>query len=600
MILAAAVLTIPQIDSRGLGGDETRQLIDSHGLRLNESYTPFDVLDHLASNQQPLSHLMLHFWGYAAGWSVAASRLLFIFAGLLSLAMIYRLAHDFVSPMSAPFAVFAMLCSAFFLSYFAQLRFYTLVVLFASLLLWLYLRVSICCTHKPSALDWLALVFAAAALVATHGFSFVFILPVALYHLLAQQKDRRWLEIVIAGFAALALLSPLLYRMATVGFEGAYGFQPSRASSLPDIMSTWLQTFNYGSPLLFAFVIAAAIMGWRRGYLRGGGGGCFFLLLPLFIAASAFSSVATGFVREDHMRYFLCGLPILAGFYASGFYALYRLRRWLGLLMALLVLGAGLHNGATAYSPELGRPPWHLISRHMQQSDGPLRTLGFDLDQGKLKIRNWIAREFYFEQYGIELQHGYAGQDIEGRISGSALEQLGYWILFQHGVTKPWAIAAVTGALEKNSYMNCESQTFPLDIVMHTYRWKSLQCDPQPKSSFATDAGAFQHYGALQAGEKLLFAGLWQTAIDAKSDGRSISFQLLDDDWHSHAQIDLPLLSIGELRQFHFNLTEMPPGSYRLMAVVYDAQTGERQTWRGNDGWVPEMQQLTTFEIAAV
>ena len=148
--------------------------------------------------------------------------------------------------------------------------------------------------------------------------------------------------------------------------------------------------------------------------------------------------------------------------------------------------------------------------------------------------------------------------------------------------------------------MACKSQIFPNNLVMHTYLWKSLQCDPQPKSSFATDAGAFQHYGAVQAGAKLLFAGLWQPAIDAKSGGRNISFQLLDDDWHSHAQIDLPLLSISELRQFHFNLTEMPPGSYRLMAVVYDAQTGERQTWRGNDGWVPEMQQLAWFEIASV
>ena len=148
--------------------------------------------------------------------------------------------------------------------------------------------------------------------------------------------------------------------------------------------------------------------------------------------------------------------------------------------------------------------------------------------------------------------------------------------------------------------MACESQTFPNNLVMHTYRWKSLKCDPQPKSSFATAAGAFQNYGAVQVDAKLLFAGLWQPAIDANIDGRNISFQLLDDDWHRHAQIDLPVSHLTDLRQFYFNLSELPDGDYRLMAVVYDAQTGERQTWRGNDGWIPEMQQLTTFEIAAL
>ncbi len=89
-----------------------------------------------------------------------------------------------------------------------------------------------------------------------------------------------------------------------------------------------------------------------------------------------------------------------------------------------------------------------------------------------------------------------------------------------------------------------------------------------------------------------------QTAIDAKSDAFNISFQLLDGDWHNHDQIDLPVLSLSDLRQFHFNLSELSAGDYRLMAVVYDAQTGERQTWQDNAGWAPEMQQLAEIELA--
>ena len=600
-LLAAAALTIPQIDRLALDDVSVSQIDDAYGRQLlGETYTPFDVVNTLAPNQQPISHLMLHFWGYAVGHSLAAARLLNIFAGLLSLAVVYRLVHDFVHPIAASFAVFAMLCCAFFIMHWSQIRYYTLVALFATLLLWLYLR--ICdARRQPPLQDYLALVLAGCALMMTHGFSFVLIIAIALYHLLVVKKDRRWLIVVAAGFVAVALLSPLLYRMATVGLGHALAAKGPNGDHLVDILSMWLSVFSNGSPLLFALVAMATIAAWHRGYMRGNP----FLLLPLFIVAIGVASGIAGFLSASSIRYLLSGMPILAVFYASGFYALYRLRRWLGLLVAILWLSAGLHFGTAGdWNTFAGhivaahsRAPWHLISRHMRQSDDPLLALEFALDENALDRRNRLLRTHYFDRYGLEVQNRSA-HDIDGRISSGALERPGYWILFQHGSTEPQAITTVADTLNDNGYMNCGTVTFPHNIVMYTYRWKSLQCDPRPKSAFATDAGAFQHFGAARVDAKLLFAGLWQPAIDAKSGAFNISFQLLDADWQSHAQIDLPVASISALRQFHFNLSELPAGDYRLMAVVYDAQTGERQTWQGNAGWVPEMQQLAEIEIA--
>lgn len=436
MILAAAALTIPQIDSLAFDVDSVRQFMDAYGPRLlDENYTPFDVLDSLNDDQQPLSHLMLHFWGYAVGHSPAAARLLFIFAGLLSLAMVYRLAHDFTTPIAASFAVFAVLCCAFYFRYFGQIRFYTLVVLFASLLLWVYLR--ICdARRQPPPHNYLALVLAGGALLMTHGFSFVFIMTLALYHLLARKKDRRWLQVVLAGFVALGLLGPLLYRMATAGLDLARQNKAAKADQLGDILSTWLSVYSNGSPLFFALVVMAAIMGWRRGYLRGNP---FLLLLPLFIVAIVCASAFAGFLSVQYMRYLLVGMPILVVFYASGFYALYRLRRALALLMALLWLGAGLHYGATgnwnALTPvrvaSHSRPPWHLVSRHMRQSDNPLLALAFDLHMKELDGRSGgMLRELYFGQYGLEVLNR-STHDIEEQISRDAIERPDYWILFQ-------------------------------------------------------------------------------------------------------------------------------------------------------------------------
>ena len=459
MILTAATLTIPQIDRLALGWDEEIQYQQSFGIMkeyyTEEHYTASDVLatvTHRSLNQVPLGHLLLHFWGHVAGHSLVGARLLFIFAGLMSLAAIYRLAHDFTTPIAASFAVFAVLCSAFYFMYWPQIRYYPLVALFATLMLWLYLR--ICDTRRqPPLHNYLALVLAGGALLMTHGFSFVFIMAIALYHLLVRKKNRRWLQVVAAGFVALALLSPLLYRMATVAVDYSWRAKAGRADRLGDILSTWISVFSNGSPLFFALVVMAAIIGWRRGYLRGNP---FLLLMPLFIIAIVLASEMAGFLNVTHMRYFLVGMPILSVFYASGFYALYRLRRALALLMALLWLGTGLHYAATAdwqsLTPERfashSNAPWHLVSRHMRQADDHLQALAVALnmkllDRGKNKngYANGVLRELYFGQYDLEVQNinENTARGIDAQISGRALERSGYWILFQHGVPPPRA-----------------------------------------------------------------------------------------------------------------------------------------------------------------
>ncbi|MDE2650315.1 MAG: hypothetical protein OXI62_06310, partial [Chloroflexota bacterium] len=104
--------------------------------------------------------------------------------------------------------------------------------------------------------------------------------------------------------------------------------------------------------------------------------------------------------------------------------------------------------------------------------------------------------------------------------------------------------------------------------------------------------------GAHYEGGKLLFTSAWQPAITADPDTHNISFQLLDAHWRNHGQIDLPTSSLSEMRQLIFELSDLPAGDYRLMVVVYDAQTGERQVWQANEDWIPEMQQLAEMIVS--
>ncbi len=607
MILVAAALTIPQLDEYPLSLDSIFSYSFAHGLTESQ-YAPTDMLENLReydSNQVPLHYILLHHWGYVAGHSLAAARLISLFCGLLSLAMVYRWSRDFVSPVAGVFTVFVLLCNAFYAFYYAQVRYYTLVVLLAAIIIWLYLRIATR-RQQPKRRDCLALLLACYALISIHAFGFLLYLVLALYHLLAVRKDTRWLLIVMVATASVLLAAPQLYMLLTAGVEYALAHHGARSASASAVLATWIIVISNGSPLLLGISLVGAGLGWRSGTLRGNP---FLLLLPLLALGILVASGVTGVVSEGQMRYLLVGMPIVVGFIAAGLFALYRLRRWLGML-ALVWLVAGIAFMRTADWEHLiqGRtwaythPPWHLISRWIQQSGEklPVMTIGVSHKVlSKYTFQPAHLMTYYFGQHDINMQK-HSTLDIDRHIGGNALEQPGYWILFQHGVTDPTDINMVAATLDKYGYVACGELEFPNSGVIQTFRWKSLQCDTQPKATIHTDAGAYLHYGAHHDGTKLLFTGAWQEGADADPGAQSISFQLIDPDWASRAQIDLPTASLREMRQLIFDLADVPAGDYRLMAVVYDAQTDERQAWQGNEGWIPEMQQLAEVEITGM
>ena len=384
MILVAAALTIPQIDKYPLSVDSLHSY--AMALGLTESiYTPINVLENLyadAPDQAPLYYLSLHIWGYVVGHSLATARLPALFAGLLSLAMVYRLARDFISPVAGSFAAFVLLCNALYAFYYAHVRYYTFVILLAAIIIWLYLRI----VHQQTPAnrrDWLTLTAACYALICTHAFGFLLYLVLALYHLLAVRKDLRWVLVVGVAAASILLAAPQLYVMLTAGAESAREYHGPRSSNVTDVLATWLTVISNGSPPLLGILLVGVAVGWRRKLLRGNP---ILLLFPLLVVSIGLISTATGIVSIGQMRYLLVGTPIVVCFIAASLYALMRLRRWLGLL-ALLWLVAGIaFMQATDWEPLIrGRrwaynhPPWHLISRWMQQSDEKLPVMALDV-----------------------------------------------------------------------------------------------------------------------------------------------------------------------------------------------------------------------------
>ncbi len=503
MILVVAALTIPQLDKYPLSLDSIFSYSFAHGLT-ESHYTTNDVLENLERddpNQAPLHYVLLHFWGKLAGNSLAMARLISLFAGFLALALVYRLTADFVSPAAGGIAAFVLLCNAFYAFYYAQVRYYTLIVLLAALIVWLYLRIATR-RQRPKQRDYLALLLACYALVLTHFFGFVLYTTLSLYHLLAAPKNRRWLAIVATALIALLLAAPWLSVLLTDGVERANLHHEANAAGVLDNLAAWITVISNGSPLLLAISLVGVIVGWRRKWLASNP---FLLLFPLLVVSIGVASVATGVVSEGQMRYMLVGMPIVVGFIAAGLFALYRLRRWLGMLALLwLVTGLSFMRSADWELLIQGRtwaythPPWHLISRWMQQSGEALTTMTFGVPHIALRKYTFTPAHlmiFYFGQYGIEVNK-LAPEETAGFVAPDALQQPGYWALYQTTETEPATIAEIDAVLKDHNYMPCDTMLFPNATALVTYRWTSLQCDTQPKASFATDAGTYQDFGS--------------------------------------------------------------------------------------------------------
>ena len=482
MILVAAALTIPQIDRLAMTFDERRQYIQSFGI-MQEVYTASDVLAavrHQSPAQVPLGHLLLHFWGHAAGHSLAVARLPSVFAGLMSLAMVYRLSRDFISPVGGTFAVFVLSCLAMYAFYFAQVRYYTLVVLLAAIILWVYLRI-VRRGNPPRLRLYLALAIACAALVSTHVFGFVLYAAVSLYHLIAVRKNWRWLKVVTAALLGFALAASQILPTLTENSAFAISTHGPRADALDAVLTQWLLVNSNGSRRLFAVVAVAAIAALLRGRVRGGGGNPFFLLLPLLMAGIAIASAVTGVVSTEQMRYFLVGTPIVAGFIATGIFALYRLRRWLGLLALMMWLAAGLHFNSTfnwrfviaGRTQSFTNPPWHLVSRWMQRSGEKLPVMVIE----KLRYDHVLdkdlrvpvnLKDYYFGQHGIDI-YSLPTYDIADFVASNALPS-GYWAVYQTTRIEPATIAAIDAAMQNHDFIPCDTTHFPNATVLVAYR----------------------------------------------------------------------------------------------------------------------------------
>lgn len=606
-LLIVAALATRQIDAYPPAADEFYSMFNS-GYLAARPYSPLEIVESLqrqSFDQMPGFFVLLGAWGHAAAYTLPIARMLPILIGLLGLAMVFRLCQDFVAPQAGLIALVMVSSNAFYNFHYAFVRMYTLVILLVAALLWLYFRI-VYIEKAPRRRDYAALGASVASLILTHPFCVTLLTALGLYHLVFVKRDRPWLIVILSVIAGIVVISPYLLVWAstleiTLERKSLAG-SPAMLDGIGAI-AAWLSVILNDQPALLVVTIAGVLLGiWKR-YIN---------LAPWLILSLLFLGVLAAFaqivpvISESTMRYHLVGwLPFVLLFTAA-LYSLYRFHPLL-LFLTLAWVAAGLwHQGEVdpGWKHRLGwqshiypLPPWHAASREALEAVPPpiiIAHVNMSFELRTNQHINYSQMQHYFNRHGIIFWQLDDLAWFDGLISDLVISTPNLWVLYQTSkIESAQQLVDMRVSMKSRRYELCESKELADGAILLKYTWNTLDClPPSLRASYQTRLASYDFYGVELDETAARFIDSWSARDEFDETRFNLSYQLIDQDWHNVAQLDLPLVHEGKIRQFSIGISDLTPGAYRLVAIMYDKLTGETFDWIDNPGYVPSMIEL--------
>ncbi len=575
--------------------------------------------DFLQSHTQAHHSIMPGFYILLTAWSkltspdVAILRVLGVLLSLLVVASVYRLANDFIAPVAGLFAILIVASNAFFNFYIPLARPYMLFVLFSCLTIWHYLRM----VHRreaPRNRDLISLGAVVFTLVMTHLFCATLLFSLGFYHLIFVPKGRRWLKVGLAVVVPTVICLPMA-ALVLRGYSTSISHLQNNVTSAVEAVSLWLSVVLNNQPLpLLIFIAAGIILGIRQRLIRYQP---WFTLPALFLVTIAFLGQYTQLITPTTMRHQLDGWILLVLCAAASLYAFFRWKRWLGLLILLWLLSgyafqqsANWWNIVAYRAASFWLPPSQLISRLAQEQTYKPYILSYPFielyHQSLLPVAvtghttKISQRQYYFSQYGIEIGLPQNTDELVELLQQHALHSPTVWHVYQKTLAQAEDLSKAAEAIRGMQYEFCEEQSLGLNTAINHYSWDMLDCHPPANPTrYHTELIEYDFYKAdfnLDS-NAVRFIGRWGSQQDFDTNSYKMSYQLINEDWSNVAQLDLPLVAEGELRRYAIDVSHAPPGTYRLMLIIYNTATGERLDWDNNPDYVPEMLPLSTISV---
>ncbi len=152
------------------------------------------------------------------------------------------------------------------------------------------------------------------------------------------------------------------------------------------------------------------------------------------------------------------------------------------------------------------------------------------------------------------------------------------------------------------NYQLCGTRFVGVGYVIREYSWNLFNCKKMEKRiNGRTNLTDYTYFGSAIDSETkaIVFADEWNAIAADSFEAYRMSFQLITPKWENVGQLDLPMVHEGKPRRFSIDISAVPAGTYRLMAIMYNSQTGKRFTWIDDQDFAPEMLLLEELELPA-
>ncbi len=588
VLLVVSYLSFQQLDLYVVSHVEFKSLFNA-GAMATESYSVFDVYDAVvtySAQHTPGFFMLLHTWGNLFSWDVAIARIPAIFAGLLSLAMMYRLARDFVAPIGGVFAIVLLASSAFYAFYIPQIRMYPFLLLFNMVTLWLYLRI-LYQQRNVKPYDYAALFLMSALSLWIHIFSVVFLGMLGVYHLLFVSKTKRWWWVSVWVTVAVVLISPY-YLVIISGIDRVVEMNEVRQIYLVETIQLWLTFFLNGSPVFALICVVGILIGIMQKTIRLR---LYMLLGVIYLLIVGLMAQFTPIIAPSVMRYFISGWIPMIMLIVVGLVALIRLNQVFGLVIIIPIIAGWGFNMNTdwelyldgRYGPYL-RSPIHTIARDVLEQSHVPSVIGYNSFEIYLTYEDNISYsqgQYFFDDQGIPFTVVSDEATFTDTVNLQTINEPTIWVFYKQSRISDKRLAVLDNVMTV-SYELCETQSVGVDSAIRKYYWSVLDCQlPRSSQQFESSIVEYDWGQAIvdEDNQRLSIVDQWRSVNNANTDGYNISYQLLTGDWEKVAQLDLPLVNEGQFRLFNIDISDAPSGNYRLVGILYNGLDGSREEW---------------------
>ena len=407
------------------------------------------VLDRLMVKSQqhvPGYFLVLHVWGRLVNWSPLALKLLSLFFGITSLALMYRLGRRLIGREAGLFAALMLASLAFYNVWYLPIRMYTMFMAAALLLMWLYFHALR--KEQATRAELVSLCLASILFAYTHIFSLALLCGLGVYHVFFVAKTRNWVCIsgafLVAGLAFLPWLGILIQ-----GAAYATGRAEQAINSLSSLDLLWsITSLGINASHLFLLLIAlAALCAFRRDRAA-------LALWVILLVTLAFYVIVNHELRVidfPRSRYAVIAFPLMMLLMVRGLAALPRNRTLLlGILLFWLASGLLFQRrvGSGQFVRSYDTLPIHLVERHLADDflAGDLLT-GWS-DGLNLYFESVVyggVADFYFAKHGVDvaIEHRYElGQIDDDSIAATLQIKLQgrerVWLVYELDRSEPY------------------------------------------------------------------------------------------------------------------------------------------------------------------